>query len=74
MESKPFYTSVGFWLNLATIIFGVANYLLEHQGLLPLLGVPSTMVATIIGAANAFVNIYRRFLKPQAPLTLLPKL
>lgn len=66
MDTKPFYTSKMFWINLLGAAVVSADFILGHQAVLGMLGLSPEVVSAIVMVAN----IIRRFSSVQAPLSL----
>lgn len=66
MDTKPFWQSKMFWLNLLGALLLGSDWAIGHQAVLGMLGFSPDVVAAILMVAN----IIRRFSSAQAPLSL----
>lgn len=56
MDTKPFWLSSTFWVNLVSGLVLGASWLLDHQGILPLLGISPDVAGVIVAAANILLR------------------
>ena len=66
METKAFWRSKMFWLNLLGAAVVAADWIIGHQAVLAMLH----LSPEIIGVLVMIANIIRRFTSAQAPLAL----
>lgn len=56
MDTKPFWLSSTFWLNLVSGLVLGASWVLDHQGILPLIGISPALAGVIVTVANIILR------------------